>query len=420
MSRALPCVLLVLAAIGCSGDGGGAGGSAITSADLALMVLPKTAFAEEYADLEVDSDSGPADNAAEAENTIDPEDDEADLERAGRLRGYELAYSSRGLTALETGEGAVELATSVELFEDDEAASVYIEDRLADYERFVGRDLDGVTFIDATRFDVGEVGDEAYGMVGEASFAQMRLVGTFVVFRLGRFVGAVVISRADDREVNAEAERLARELESRIEGVLAGDITGAPVPIPEDEEQAASQSEPPAGAPDISGLALHLEDVPEGFSIAKEGYPEETRAIVAFEREFATSGTVLGSSKLVALTSGVELFEAESAADLILELIAQAFTSERGRREFARNFAEGAGFEATSIDIRELRSQRDVKVFHATFDTPVGTFEAVFLYARVGAAVGTVLAMGAEADFDTEDALGLLEPMRRRLASEPG
>jgi hypothetical protein len=74
MRRALVCGLAVLAAVGCSGGGGGGTDqSEISPADLALMVLPREAFAEEYTELEVDPDSGPKDNAAAAEDTIDPE-----------------------------------------------------------------------------------------------------------------------------------------------------------------------------------------------------------------------------------------------------------------------------------------------------------------------------------------------------------
>jgi hypothetical protein len=322
--------------------------------------------------------------------------------------------------ALETGEGPIELATSVELFTDDEAASAFIEDQLGDYERFAGRDVEGFTLVDVTNFDVEEVGDEANGFVAEASLAEIRLFGTVVVFRLGRLVGAVVISRLDDRDVRAEAERLARELESRIEGVIAGDVTGAPVPLPEDEEESAPTSEPPAGAPDISGLALQLEDVPGGYSVASEGYVADTNTRATFEREFNTAGGTVGGTRLVGLTSGVDLFDDESAAALSLRLIARAYTSPAGRREFARNFAAGAGFEADEIDVRELQVGRDTEAIHALIKTPAGTFETVFLYTRVGPAVGSLIAVGAAAEFQAGDVLGLLDPMRRRLGSEPG
>ncbi len=61
----------------------------------------------------------------------------------GRTTGYRLTFKSPDTDALvASGQGLWDIGTSVELFNDSEAASSYIDQVGADFERFVGTTID--------------------------------------------------------------------------------------------------------------------------------------------------------------------------------------------------------------------------------------------------------------------------------------
>ena len=68
------------------------------------MVVPKDELGPEARGLERDEDSGPSDNAAGAEDTLDPNDTARDLRSAGRIQGYDLYFT--GFSAL-VGDAAI-------------------------------------------------------------------------------------------------------------------------------------------------------------------------------------------------------------------------------------------------------------------------------------------------------------------------
>jgi hypothetical protein len=78
------------------------------------MVVPKRALGPEARKLDRDEDSGPSDNAAGAEDTVDPNDTAQDLRRAGRIQGYDLYFSNLSVL-LGDEAGLAGIATSVEL-----------------------------------------------------------------------------------------------------------------------------------------------------------------------------------------------------------------------------------------------------------------------------------------------------------------
>ena len=98
------------------------------------MVLPRSALGPEADGLRQSRFSGFRDNAAEAETTLDPEDDGEALREAGRRLGYNLSYAPPD----SVREGVLEVGTSVELFASELEASRYLHGQADDYEYLRG------------------------------------------------------------------------------------------------------------------------------------------------------------------------------------------------------------------------------------------------------------------------------------------
>jgi hypothetical protein len=249
----LSICLAVLSACGGGGGGdltGGEVGSdeleralrSVVDSDLALMVVPQEDLGDEFADLETDEGSGFVDNQEAADGTVDPDDTASDLESAGRLNGYELAYSDGSGSALEAGEGVVQVATDVSLFRDAGAASDFLAKEAEDHQRFEGKEIrPSLTLEEVETFAVDGLGDEAIGLRVRASLAGAELYLTSVSFRMNRLVGGAWVFRADDASVNSQVEAIARTLEERVKDVLLGD-TGE-VPVPQAEAEGASPTD---------------------------------------------------------------------------------------------------------------------------------------------------------------------------------
>ena len=163
----------------------------VTENDLAIMVLPQEDLGEEFAGLEIEDDSGFSDSEEAADGTIDPDDTAEDLEQAGRINGYELSYSDPVLSALEAGVGVIEVTTEVDLFRDAGAASDHLAKQVSDWQQLEGEEIEaGLTLEKVEKFAVDGLADEAVGLRGRVSFAEVQFYQTVVAFRLDRLVGA--------------------------------------------------------------------------------------------------------------------------------------------------------------------------------------------------------------------------------------
>lgn len=247
-----------LAVLAACGGGNGADEleralQSVTENDLAIMILPQEDLGEEFADLEIDEDSGFVDNEQAADGTIDPHDTADDLEQAGRINGYELGYEAPDwFSVLEAGQGVIAVDTEVVLFEDGPAASEFLAKQVDDSLRLEGEEIQtGITLEEVETFQVVGLADEAVGQRRRISFGDAQMYGTVVGFRLDRLLGSAAIVRADDANVNSQVEEIARALEERIEGVLLGDVVGTPVPLPQAEEEES----PPAAATSPTAVA---------------------------------------------------------------------------------------------------------------------------------------------------------------------
>ncbi len=394
----------------------------VTENDLAIMVLPQEELGEEFADLEIDEDSGFQNNEQATDDTINPEDTGEDLERAGRINGYELEYVAPDLLSmLEAGEGVAVVETMVHLFKDAGAASDFLAEQVEDYQRFEGKEvMPSMTLQEAQTFAVDGLADEAIGVRARVSFGDMQLYGTGVYFRLGRLVGEAWIATGDDADVNSQVKTIARALEERIEGVLLGDITGTPMPLPQVEEE-ATVAPPPEGAPDLPAMALSLDDLPAGVSIDHEGYVEDEDTVASYEREFDLGSVSIGSSRPISLESEVDLYENATEASGRLAAFELIATSESGVDLLAPVVSERVGFRATDVRLEPLPTSglgEDSVGFRVSFDSPLGRLEMTFIFVRVDRAVGSVSLMGLGGKVDSTDAISLAEAMAARMAAE--
>jgi len=420
-SSSVTTALLATLALACAGGGDELDEALRTVGenDLAIMVLPQEELGAQFADLEVDEESGFQDNEQGADDTIDPDDTAAELEAAGRISGYDLEYSDPALSALEAGEGLVAGGTSVQLFREASEASDFVSKQIDDARRFEGEEVEpGLTLEGFETFPAEGLGDEATGLRYHISFADAQAYQTAVVFRLGRLVSVAFITRADDADIDSQVEDVARGLNERVVGILLGEITGTPVPLPAPGE--AEAAPPPQGGPDLAQMALSLDDLPPGVTIDREGYVADEDTVASYEREFDLGLVLLGGSELIGLENDIALYQSAVEASSIVAASEAIFTGESAA-EFAASFAsEGAGFEVTNprigpIPLPTLGDGSFGVSF--SYDTPLGPFENVFIYVQVGRAVGTLILSEEPGKVSVSDVLPLAEAMAGRMQS---
>lgn len=92
-----------------------------------------------------------------------------------------------------------------------------------------------------------------------------------------------------------------------------------------------------------------------------------------------------------------------------------------GKRLFSDAFAQGAGFDAESLEIDELATEAigdAVTVLHATFDSRAGPFEAVLVFFASGDAGGQIYAAAAKGKIFPDDILALARTMAQKMEAE--
>ena len=397
---------LVLAGCGLGGESSGESSQqpAITKAQLAAMVLP----ADELGSLEglERDDAGVVTNAEAADDSLDPDDTGGTLRSDGRLSGHELSYVHPRLIA---SKGALEVGTAVELFEDPVYAAQYLHERLNDYERFKDA-LPGVELSGYSAFEVAALGDEAAGQRVRIRFPGVATgYETDVIFRRGRIVAQVAVVRADKQDAREEAERLAVELDRRIQAVLAGEI-GVEQAEPEDSNQATA-----AELARLPDQTLAPADLGPGIAVSDEG-PRAGDDFQAYYRDF--ENVVVGGSHLLTLRAETELYETPAKAALAHKVVG----SEAGRQIFAqavvKGFADGAGVTPTNVRARALPNPgRRMRGMLVTFEIVEAEFRMVAVFTRSGRLVQSVMGICRPNDLDPDDLEALARRAQARLAA---
>jgi hypothetical protein len=411
MPLAARCLALAGALL-LAGCGLGNGGSKakeeqkITKADLARMVVPRDELGSVAAGLRIEAEAGPVGNAEAADGTLDPDDTAETLAGMGRVTGHELAYERPGLVAVKKPRGVLYAGTEVELLRDPVYAAKHLNKQLNDFQRLQGRKDTGVRLSRVSTFDAPGVGEEAEGLRATASFAGVRMHMTLVAFRRGRLVGVASMARADRRNVADETRRLARRLDARIQGVLAGTIRDAAEPA--DPAKAAFP-----GRERLPALTLQASDIGPGVAVSEQGGKRED-GYVSHQRTF--TDVRVGRSHLVILRAETQLYRNQSAGTLAFRLM----KTPDGRRLYARtamkSFADSSGFKPQKVVVRPLAGVgRDAVGLVVTFQLPTGKFRIASVFVRSGRHLQAVSAFCRAESFYPDDLLPLAERARRRL-----
>jgi hypothetical protein len=274
-------VALILAlAVACGGGGQkDLTDREITDDELSLMALPLSDLGSQFADFELDDTSGLQSNEQVISDAFDSEDEAQDVERFGRANGYEALYTSS--QALLDEKGPINIGMSVALHEKVDGASGNLKDGADDAQRAVGKTNEDATVESADTFEVGDLGQDAVGMVLKASFkadqAEFTLNQTIVGFQEGRLIGSVVITGFEGEDMQAEATAIARKLDERILAVLRGEVeqaasapTSEAKPAPTSKPTSKATSEPTSEPTSGPSAGVSPSDALESFRFSGE------------------------------------------------------------------------------------------------------------------------------------------------------
>jgi hypothetical protein len=196
---------------------------------LDLMPLPRTALGPGAGALALARNSGVLSNA-DAAKTAGNGFTAATLAKLGRISGYTLDYRLPNATVPQTRHELLGVQTIAELYSSRTTATR----GLAFWRRLTRKRTvfpNGIT-VAASPFQA-RVGNAsfAFELTYRESGLPLYFVGD-VVFRSGSLLGAVFVSATDERGLRMRTLQLADALESRMKGVLAGQIHAAPVKLP--------------------------------------------------------------------------------------------------------------------------------------------------------------------------------------------
>jgi hypothetical protein len=405
-------LVVPLALLGVLAACGGGGKSSIdlapiTKNDLAIMVLPAVELGELAAGLEVDSDSGFQDAAAVAEDSIDPEDTASEIEQLGFRAGYQLDYS--------TAAGR-QVTTEVALFGSAEEAAGFVATIVGGARAYEGLEIGGDATLSSVDVEEADApGDTAWEGTATVTAGDVEFSSTVVAFTVDNVAATVSVAQPGEAVPVEEVQPLAEKLAARIEAVAAGDVSDTPVEIPTETTATTEQEDP-----SLERMVLSLDDLPAGVSIEREGYVTDG-GDVSYEREFALGTATIGESELIGLESNAERLDSAAEAAVAVKAVSGIIRGPEGKRLFTESFAEGAGFDAESLEVEELPAEGigdEATVLHATFDSRAGPFEAVFVFIASGDATGQIYTAAAKGKIVPEDIVSLARTMARKMEAE--
>jgi hypothetical protein len=216
-------ILLGIVAVACQGGNGLTAqdsARAISDDELAVMVLPLGDFGAEFASFEAGEENGFMTAERRADNSIDPQNETADLKEFGWQAGYEELY----FDSAASGGGSTLwfVSSGVDLFETAQGAAGYFEDSRAEVENDVVETKEGMLLDAAEIFDA-DIADEAEGVhfhVAAQDNPGSQYWASAVVFRRGRLIASVGIFSFDEKRAQDTLRQLAGNLNERISRVL--------------------------------------------------------------------------------------------------------------------------------------------------------------------------------------------------------
>lgn len=264
-SRCLPLLLVAAAAV-VLGSAAAVARASVSRSSLALMPLPKAELGAAASLLPLDQQSGVQTNA-DAARAATGKVTAVQLDKLGRITGYELDYNDAAGHALAARRGLLEVNTGVELYRSPAAA----RNGLAFWRRDVKKmkKLGGALGISVSLATFTTTGLPR-PLFAATTVVKLKgkppLYATDVAFVSKQLLGEVAVTAADAQDRRAYTVSLAKKLKARIDGVLAGRIAGPPVQLP-----GKAKAGPPKNGPKLTLLTLTPSDL-GGGTVKQQGY----------------------------------------------------------------------------------------------------------------------------------------------------
>ncbi|HZC30471.1 MAG TPA: hypothetical protein VE261_03065, partial [Gaiellaceae bacterium] len=274
----MPRGVLLVAVCFAVACGAGSGASAATSprSQVALMPLGQSQLGSLVAKLPLANDSGTVSNSEAAANA-NGHMTAAKLAGVGRITGYQLDYGSDA----PTGAAISQVQTRVELYRSGAAAAAGLALWRKD-EADVPK-LKSFTVV-MKPFAAGV--PRSWGYYGSLTLkGKPPFYGADIDFQVGSVLGSVTVAGGAAAQKPLALE-VARKLRARIVAVLAGRVSGRPVPLP-----GKAKAGPPAHGPNLAKMALAPSDLGAG-TVGHEGYQVDTdlNPVSEYERELHPAG----------------------------------------------------------------------------------------------------------------------------------
>ena len=174
---------------------------------------------------------------------------------------------------------------------------------------------------------------------------------------------------------------------------------------------AAGDEEPAVRREDLPGLAVPPSELPDGFTLRREGFIEPGGDVVAaYRRSFTGGDAPLGRSLVADVTSEVAVFEDVTGAKEGLGVIGLALFGEQVEAAFADLIRSVVGIEAERVAGRTLavRGLGDAAlVAEAEFDSEAGRTAAAYVVVQVGPLHHAILLVGLPGQLRPDDAVAL-------------
>jgi hypothetical protein len=316
----------------------------VTKDHLAAMVFSHTEVQLEFPFLQPEaSGTGFRDNSQAILETLDPDDTAENLAARGRIDGYgsqfvDVQVLASGLSLLER---PLSLSASLELMDSPESARRNLQDRNEEIRDFQGVEVAGNVIREYRQDEVAGIGETAvFGRltIALAAFGATTEVG-FFSWQTGPIVANIAVSGFDDSDRQEALERLAGQMDRRIQRVLAGEIPPEPTSPAATAPAGPGGAETPAGPEgfDLAAMPPERKELPEGLAIVAEGFLESEGSI-AYQRDFEVEAQAPNAESLAvtSLRTRVDLYgtAVESLAvvavltslgpDVLLSLIEQS------------------------------------------------------------------------------------------------
>ena len=402
-----------------------------THQDLPAMVLTYADLEDQFAGLQLDTEgSGYRDNVAAAKGTVDPDDTAADLAAQGRIDGYDHEFTdSSALLANDAMSANPHLALFVvDMYDAPEAALAALQRSMDDLATFQGQDLEGVIITRFERSAIPELGSDAVTGLIDQRFVgfQLESRGTFVVWVRGSLLARVLVVTLGLGDLSRATDELARRMDSRIAGVLAGEISATPiVPTP---TPPATVSATGAGALaqgfDIAAMPLRPEDLSADAETTAEGFLDSPAGIVVYQRAIRPVGQFMevGASVLVEVTQTITLqaspLEAQAPIRILQAMDLAVFKEIVGRSLLQSQGGDGGEAALDNLTVGRIDASTigdSSALFSMTLETVVTDFEFIMIFFSTGRISFQFVATGTSGEVVIDDMVSLAGKIAERV-----